>query len=89
MAAAVDPEVRRLIDVAHDEAREMLYPPRHARRLAEALVENETLEDSDLAEIFGPLDKGAGISVPDPEPTDIPIPRVARAGRCDGGGHSG
>ena len=42
--------------------------------LAEALVEKETLDDSDLAEIFGPLDKGTGIAVPEPEPTDVPVP---------------
>ena len=41
--------------------------------IAKALVEKETLEDSDLAEIFGPLDKGSGIEVPEPEPTEVPV----------------
>ena len=41
-----------------------------AEVLAAKLVEKETLEDADLAEIFGPLDKGAGIRFPEPEPTD-------------------
>ena len=71
----VDGEVRQLIDTAHDRARSILSTHRDTLDvLAKALVEKETLEDSDLAEIFGPLDKGTGIATPDPEPTDIPVP---------------
>ena len=82
VAGVVDSEVRGLIDTAHDRARAILSTHRSILDvLAKALVEKETLEDSDLAEIFGPLDKGTGIAVPDPEPTDIPVPDRARAGR--------
>ena len=75
VASVVDAEVRHLIDPAHDRARAILSTHRATLDvLAKALVEKETLEDSDLAEIFGPLDKGTGISVPEPEPTDVPVP---------------
>ncbi|MEO6318134.1 MAG: ATP-dependent zinc metalloprotease FtsH [Acidimicrobiales bacterium] len=77
VAAVVDGEVRTLVDTAHERARTILATHRETLDvLAKALVEKETLEDSDLAEIFGPLDKGTGISVPDadPEPTDEVMP---------------
>jgi cell division protease FtsH len=75
VASLVDAEVRTLIDDAHDRARAILSTHRGTLDvLAKALVEKETLEDSDLAEIFGPLDKGTGIEVPDPEPIEIPVP---------------
>ncbi len=75
VAGLVDSEVRGLIDTAHDRARALLTAHREVLDvLAKALVEKETLEDSDLADIFGPLDKGTGIARPEPEPTDIPVP---------------
>jgi cell division protease FtsH len=65
IAGLIDDEVRRLIDHAHDRARFILSTHRATLdRLAAALVEKETLDDSDLAEVFGPLDKGTGIDVP-------------------------
>jgi cell division protease FtsH len=75
VASVVDAEVRHLIDTAHDRARAILSTHRGTLDvLAKALVEKETLEDADLAEIFGPLDKGTGLPVPDPQPTEIPAP---------------
>jgi hypothetical protein len=75
VAGVIDAEVRRLIDTAHDRARSILSTHRSTLDvLAEKLVEKETLEDADLAEIFGPLDKGSGIRLPAPVPTDIPAP---------------
>src|SRR6187402_2761523 len=75
VASVVDSEVRYLIDSAHDRARSILSTHRATLDvLAKALVEKETLEDSDLAEIFGPLDKGTGVPIPVPEPTDEPAP---------------
>ncbi len=53
IAAAIDAEVRRLLDNAHDEARELLTLHRVTLdRLAEALVEHETLDDEQLTAIF-------------------------------------
>jgi cell division protease FtsH len=75
VAAVVDSEVRRLIDGAHERARAIIAAHRDTLdALASSLVEKETLEDADLAEIFGPLDKGTGIDLPDPVPTDEPAP---------------
>jgi cell division protease FtsH len=78
IAGLIDDEVRRLVDHAHDRARFILSTHRATLdRLAAALVEKETLDDSDLAEVFGPLDKGTGIDVPldELEPPARPRPR--------------
>ena len=57
VAAAIDTEVRRLVDEAHDEAREILTLHRATLdQLADALVAHETLADSDLAPIWDELD---------------------------------
>jgi cell division protease FtsH len=79
VAAVVDSEVRLLIDTAHERARTILSAHRATLdALAAMLIEKETLEDADLAEIFGPLDKGTGIDAKDeePAPTDEPEPLV-------------
>jgi cell division protease FtsH len=56
VASVVDAEVRRLIDEAHDRARSVLVRHRATLdRLAQELVEKETLDALDLAEILGPL----------------------------------
>jgi cell division protease FtsH len=65
VAGLIDDEVRRLIDSAHERARFILVTHRSTLdRLAASLVEKETLDDSDLAEVFGDIDKGAGIELP-------------------------
>jgi cell division protease FtsH len=65
IAGLIDDEVRRLIDHAHDRARFILTAHRATLdRLAAALIEKETLDDADLADVFGELDKGTGIEVP-------------------------
>jgi cell division protease FtsH len=65
IAGLIDDEVRHLIEHAHDRAHFILSTHRATLdRLATALVEKETLDDSDLADVFGPLDKGTGIDVP-------------------------
>jgi len=75
VASIVDSEVRLLIETAHDRARSILATHRDTLDvIAKALVEKETLEDSDLAEIFGPLDKGTGVPKAEPVVSDEPIP---------------
>jgi cell division protease FtsH len=65
VAGLIDDEVRRLVDHAHDRARFILTTHRATLdRLAAALVEKETLDERDLAEVFGDIDKGAGIELP-------------------------
>ena len=56
VAAAIDREVRLLIDEAHDRARAVLTHHRATLdRMARELVEKETLDSMDLEEILGPL----------------------------------
>jgi cell division protease FtsH len=74
VAGLIDDEVRRLVDHAHDRARFILTAHRATLdRLAASLVEKETLDDTDLAEVFGDIDKGAGIELP-MEEVDLPAP---------------
>jgi cell division protease FtsH len=84
IAGLIDDEVRRLVDHAHDRARFILTTHRSTLdRLAAALVDKETLDDGDLAEVFGDIDKGAGIDVPLDElqrPSPVPPRRESRAG---------
>jgi cell division protease FtsH len=75
VAGLIDDEVRKLVDGAHDRARAILTTHRSTLdRLASALVEKETLDDSDLAEVFGDIDKGSGIEIPVPEVDPDPDP---------------
>jgi cell division protease FtsH len=65
VAGLIDDEVRTLVDHAHDRARFILTTHRATLdRLAASLIEKETLDDADLADVFGDIDKGAGIDVP-------------------------
>jgi cell division protease FtsH len=53
VAARIDAEVSRLLDAAHDEAREVLTLHRGVLdRLADALVERETVEQAQLLALF-------------------------------------
>src|SRR5699024_12127410 len=55
VAGLVDEEVRRLIESAHDEAWEILTEYRQVLDdLATALLEQETLNQAELAEVFKP-----------------------------------
>ena len=58
VAGLVDEEVRRLIESAHDEAWEILTEYRQVLDdLATALLEQETLNEAELAEVFKPIVK--------------------------------
>jgi cell division protease FtsH len=58
VAGIVDDEVRRLVDAAHDEAWEILTQYRHVLdALAYELLERETLNQAELAEVFTPIEK--------------------------------
>jgi cell division protease FtsH len=61
VASDIDAEVRRLIDEAHTEAAEILSLHRATLdRLADALVEQETLDEDALGELFADLDTWNG-----------------------------
>ena len=56
VAANIDAEVRKLIDDAHDEAKAILEAHRDVLdRLADELIEKETLDTPELADIMGHL----------------------------------
>ena len=58
VAAKIDAEVRVLIDEAHDEAREVLIIHRKTLdRLAQALIEKETLDTPEVMEILADVPK--------------------------------
>ncbi len=58
VAAAIDEEVRRLITQAHDEAREILTTHKDALDgIANALLERETLDKNEVAEVFASVPK--------------------------------
>ena len=58
VAAKIDGEVRRLIDQAHTEARDILVTHRKTLdRLAQALMEKETLDTPEVLEILGEVPK--------------------------------
>jgi cell division protease FtsH len=66
VAAAIDREVRVLIDEAHDRARAILTHHRPVlERLARELVEKETLDSCELAGILGSLPPWTGGGRPD------------------------
>ncbi|MGZ8764787.1 MAG: ATP-dependent zinc metalloprotease FtsH, partial [Acidimicrobiia bacterium] len=57
VASRIDDEVRALIDGAHGAARDILETNRAVlERLADALMEHETLEADQVQEILGPVD---------------------------------
>jgi cell division protease FtsH len=82
VAAIVDREIRVLIDEAHERARAVLVRHRATLdRMARELVEKETLDSLELAEILGPLE---------PWPSDtVAGARVSPAERPKRRGRSG
>jgi cell division protease FtsH len=76
VTATIDAEVRVLIDAAHTEAAEILTAHRDTLdRLADALVERETLDTPALLEIFGglPVWETSGASSPGAVRTGEPL----------------
>ena len=83
IASQIDDEVNMLIEQAHDEAHAILIAHRATLdALADALVEHETVDDTQLAELFKDMEKWQGPpdrdQTPEPEPlhpqTLIPVP---------------
>ena len=85
IASQIDAEINMLIDRAHDEARAILETHRATLdALATALIERETVEDVELAELFKDIDTWPGLQQDDsPAPVEppfvAPIPIPAHA----------
>jgi cell division protease FtsH len=83
VAAVVDTEVRRLVDFAHDEAWEILNDYREVLdALVEELLERETLNQAELAEVFAAITKRppreVWLSSPDRPVSALPPVRTPR-----------
>jgi cell division protease FtsH len=75
IAAQIDAEVNSLIDGAHGEARAVLTTHRDIlEELARRLIETETLDEAELAEVWSHLDDWPGAT---PEPVTRPPEPVA------------
>jgi cell division protease FtsH len=85
VAGAIDREVRALIDEAHGRARAVLSRHRAVLdRMARELVDKETLDSLELAEILGPLDPWSdGVAG---RPLDGPDDKVQKPRRGGGPG---
>jgi cell division protease FtsH len=91
VASVVDDEVRRLIENAHDEAWEVLVENRGVLdALVVALLERETLNKDELAEIFAPIvkrpERPVWLSSDRRSVSDIP-PVLSPAERAASNGH--
>jgi cell division protease FtsH len=95
VASQIDGEVNSLIDRAHDEARAILVANRATLdALANALIERETVEDVELAELFKDIETWPGMDEPEaadthhdapvPLPLPVPTPAPVSAARVDG-----
>ncbi len=92
VASVIDEEVCYLITQAHDEAREILTTHRAAlERIADALIAQETLDASEVTELFYDVPKwehGDDGSVRIRSPRDVPVPEGIAVARRQEGGHS-
>ncbi len=96
VAAVVDEEVRKLIDSAHDEAWHVVNDNRHILdALVLQLLEKETLNAAELAEIFKDINKrpqrptwlsSEHRTLSDIPPVLTPAEEAALAGRTNGSG---
>jgi cell division protease FtsH len=73
VASQIDAEINTLIDQAHDEARAILVAHRSTLdALAHALIERETVEDVELAELFKDVDAWPGLQPEEERPVIRP-----------------
>jgi cell division protease FtsH len=89
LASLIDTEVRKLITQAHDEARDILTHHRDVLdRLAKELMDKESLDSDEVAEVFAPIRKwvfssnGSGRIGP---PPDLAEPEAQGSGSGDEG----
>jgi cell division protease FtsH len=94
VASTIDEEVRYLITQAHDEAREILTTHRAAlERVAEALMEHETIDADGIIEIFSDVPKweheaDGSVRIRSPHDVDVPLADGIAVARRQDGGHS-
>jgi cell division protease FtsH len=75
VASQIDTEVNMFIEQAHDEAHAILIAHRATLdALASALIERETVDDAELAELFKDMEKWEGPPSAAPAPSPPPAP---------------
>ncbi|MEY2403338.1 MAG: cell division protease FtsH [Acidimicrobiaceae bacterium] len=78
IASQIDSEVNMLIEQAHDEAHAILIAHRETLdALALALIERETVDDTELAELFKDMEKWQGTPPVEQPPAREPSPPEA------------
>ena len=89
VASAIDDEIRMLINQAHEEARSIITTHRDALdRIAEVLLEKETIDSTEIAEVFSDVPKWehtevGALRIRLPEPAALAEGRVASSTQSD------
>ncbi len=89
VASAIDDEIRMLINQAHEEARSIITTHRAALdRIADVLLDKETVDAADVAEIFSDVPKWehtevGALRIRLPEPSMVGEGRVASSSPTD------
>ena len=89
VASAIDDEIRMLINQAHEEARSIITTHRAALdRMADVLLEKETIDAEEIAEVFSDVPKWehtevGALRIRLPEPSSVGDGRVASASPTD------
>ncbi len=89
VASAIDDEIRMLINQAHEEARSIITTHREALdRVAEVLLERETIDAEEIAEVFSDVPKWehtevGALRIRLPEPAPVGEGRVASSTNSD------
>ena len=89
VASAIDDEIRMLINQAHEEARSIITTHRDALdRIAEVLLEKETIDAKEIVEVFSDVPKWehtevGALRIRLPEPTSLAEGRVASSTQSD------
>ncbi len=89
VASAIDDEIRMLINQAHEEARSIITTHRDALdRIADVLLEKETIDGAEIAKIFSDVPKWehtevGALRIRLPEPAALAEGRVASSTQSD------
>ena len=89
VAAAIDDEIRMLINQAHEEARSIVTTHRAALdRIAEVLLDKETIDADEIAEVLHDVPKWehtevGALRIRLPEPSPVNDGRVASSSPTD------
>jgi cell division protease FtsH len=85
IAREIDDEIRRIVEAAHVEAKELLTSHRGSlEKLSEILVKRETIEKEQFVALLGGQTEEQVFGAEAPPPPEIPIPPAGSAERAPG-----